>query len=600
MLWVELKVGSNNLICGICYRPPGGDLNYNARFLDNLQRCLDKINIQSNSLVTIIGDFNDHYDSTNQSESTDFGCLLYRWMECNNLFQVITEPTRITQHGATILDLITNCPGYFVHTGILSPPSNCDHSVIFAKMSITFIKQKSYKRFVWDFNNVNESEFCNALVTANLDVFTSHNDIKSIYENWFTGLYNVIESHICHKFVTIRPPDKSWMNNSIRRAIRRRNRLFKIHVKKRTGTSWDRYRPQRNLTTSLIRSNKKKYFSNLNERLQDSSTSSKSWWGIVKSLYGAIMQMSIPTLIEGARYICCSKEKSELFNDYFYAQNLIDDSCAILPSNISYFQTTITLSNIYASEREINNLLKSVDTSKACGCDGIGNKILKLCANGITTSFTSIVNLSLLSGSFPDQWKLANVIPIFKKGDRQSKLNYRPVSLLDLLSKIFEKIVYIRLYNFLSEIFFLNPLQSGFRPDDSTVNQLICLVHKIYDALERGKEVRMVFLDISMAFDKVWHKGLLYKLETIGVRDPLLGWFKSYLTNGKHRVVIDGQFSEWKNIKAGVPHGSVLGPLLFLIISMILLKILKRTVFFTPMIPHFMILLKHQRCLRLN
>jgi hypothetical protein len=277
------------------------------------------------------------------------------------------------------------------------------------------------------------------------------------------------------------------------------------------------------------------------------------------------MQMSIPTLIEGARYICCSKEKAELFNDYFYAQNLIDDSCAILPSNISHFQTTITLSNIYASEREINDLLKSVDTSKACGCDGIGNKILKLCANGITTSFTSIVNLSLLSGSFPDQWKLANVIPIFKKDDRQSKLNYRPISLLDSLSKIDEKIVYIRLYNFLLEIIFLNPLQSGFQPGDSTVNQLICLVHKIYDALERGREVRMVFLDISKAFDKVWHKGLLYKLETIGVRDPLLSWFKSYLTNRKQRVVIDGQFSEWKNIKAGVPQGSVLGPLLFLI-----------------------------------
>jgi hypothetical protein len=129
-------------------------------------------------------------------------------------------------------------------------------------------------------------------------------------------------------------------------------------------TSWDRYRQQRNLTTSLIRSNKKKYFSNLNERLQDSSTSSKCWWGIVKSLYGSKMQMSIPTLIEGASYICCSKEKAELFNDYFYAQNLIDDSCAILPSNISHFQTTITLSNIYASVRQINDLLKSVDTSK--------------------------------------------------------------------------------------------------------------------------------------------------------------------------------------------------------------------------------------------
>jgi hypothetical protein len=125
-----------------------------------------------------------------------------------------------------------------------------------------------------------------------------------------------------------------------------------------------------------------------------------------------------------------------------------------------------------------------------------------------------------LSGSFSDQWKLANVIPIFKKDDRQSKLKYRRVSLLDSLSKIVEKIVYIRLYNFLLEINFLNPLRSGFRPGDSTVNQLTCLFHKIYDALERGREVRIVFIDISKAFDKLWHKGLLYKLEKIGVRDP--------------------------------------------------------------------------------
>ena len=91
-------------------------------------------------------------------------------MECNNLFQVITEPTRITEHGATVLDLIiTNCPGYFVRTGTLSPPSNCDHCFIFAKLSISFIKQKCYKRSVWDFSDVSETELCNALAIANLD-----------------------------------------------------------------------------------------------------------------------------------------------------------------------------------------------------------------------------------------------------------------------------------------------------------------------------------------------------------------------------------------------------------------------------------------------
>ena len=131
---------------------------------------------------------------------------------------------------------------------------------------------------------------------------------------------------------------------------------------------------------------------------------------------------------------------------------------------------------------------------------------------------------------------LANVIPIFKKDDRQSKLNYRPVSLLISLSKIMEKIVFTRLYNFLLEIQFLNRFQSGFRPGDSTVNQLILIVHKIYEALESGKEVRMVFLDISKAFDKVWHRGLIYNLELLGVEDPLLKWFKSYLFGRKQRV----------------------------------------------------------------
>ena len=113
--------------------------------------------------------------------------------------------------------------------------------------------------------------------------------------------------------------------------------------------------------------------------------------------------------------------------------------------------------------------------------------------------------------------------------------------------------MFIRLYNFLLDINFLNPLQSGFRPGDSTVNQLVYLVHKINEAFECGKEVRMVYLDISKAFDRVWHKGLLYNLESIGIRDPLPSWFKSYLSHRKQRVVIDGQSSNWSNVSAGVP-----------------------------------------------
>ena len=134
--------------------------------------------------------------------------------------------------------------------------------------------------------------------------------------------------------------------------------------------------------------------------------------------------------------------------------------------------------------------MRSVDLSKACGSDGIGNFILKICADFIAVPLCRIINESLLEGVYPCMWKLANVIPIFKKDDRQFKVNYRPV--------ISEKVVFTRLYNFLLHIDFLNPFQSGFRPGDSTINQLILITHKIYEALEQGKEVRMVFLDISI------------------------------------------------------------------------------------------------------
>ena len=193
-----------------------------------------------------------------------------------------------------------------------------------------------------------------------------------------------------------------------------------------------------------------------------------------------------------------------------------------IPPAIQPYQTQRFLSSIIATEEQVLELMKGVDISKACGYDGVGNKIIKLCSEGFHVYFTHFINLSLSLGQYPREWKLANVIPLFKNDNRQLKVNYRPVSLLSSFSKICERVVFFYLYNFLMEIGFLYKFQSGFRPGDSTINQLIFLVHKIYEALEGGKEVRVVFLDISKAFDKVWHAGLLRKLEALGVQSPLL------------------------------------------------------------------------------
>ena len=222
---------------------------------------------------------------------------------------------------------------------------------------------------------------------------------------------------------------------------------------------------------------------------------------------------------------------------------------------------------IVATEEEVNDLLKCIDTTKATGPDGISPKLLYEAGASIVPSLTKLINLSLSTSKVPNykDWKIANVIPLFKKGDKHERNNYRPVSLLSCVSKILERIVFKHLFNYLREHGLLSKDQSGFQPGDSTVNQLSFLYHFLAEALDQKKDVHIVFCDIKKAFDRVWHKGLIYKLRKIGISGTLLLWFMDYLNDRHQRVVVRGQQSEVGSIKAGVPQGSVLGPLLFLI-----------------------------------
>ena len=193
--------------------------------------------------------------------------------------------------------------------------------------------------------------------------------------------------------------------------------------------------------------------------------------------------------------------------------------------------------------------------------------MIEICDESLLKPLIVLFRNSIKSSSYPDIWKKSNIISVHKKNNKQLVENYQPISRLPIFGKIFEKIIFNRIYNFLLEEDLLNSKQSGFRPSDSCINQLLAITHKIFEAFDCNLplEVGSVFLNISKASGKVWQKGLLYKLKSMGVSGDLFNLFEHYLSGRLQRVALNGQTSLWRPVLAGVSQDSILGPLLFLV-----------------------------------
>ena len=248
-------------------------------------------------------------------------------------------------------------------------------------------------------------------------------------------------------------------------------------------------------------------------------------------------------------------------NDFFVEQTELDESNASLPPDVPISENN--LNSISTSPLEVESILKSLQLGKATGLDAINNRNLRELASPLSLLLSDHFNYSLSTGKIPLIWKEANGTPIFKKEDSSAVSNYRPISLLSAVGKVLEKVVHKHLLNYVRDHEILTAMQFGFIPGDSTVNHLKDIYNTFCKSLDEGKEVRTVFCDISKAFDRVWHEGLLFKLKSIGVSDSLLQWFRDYLTGREQRVVLPGAASSWKHIKADVPQGSFLFPFSF-------------------------------------
>ena len=253
-------------------------------------------------------------------------------------------------------------------------------------------------------------------------------------------------------------------------------------------------------------------------------------------------------------------DKATMFNDYFYSTFNFAPELPLPPIN---YQEDVELSHIILSVNEVGEQLRLINTAKAIGPDGLPSDVLKTCYKELTPSLTNIFNQSLSEGLVPQAWKCANIVPIFKKGNSNVVSNYRPVSLLPIISKILEKLVHNNIITNLIPKITLK--QHGFMPTKSTVTQLLATFMDVNTNLDAGRRSDVIYFDLAKAFDSVPHNLLKHKLKTFGFNGSLLMWMTNYLENRKQRVVINGKHSDWSLVQSGVPQGATLGPLKFLL-----------------------------------
>ena len=225
------------------------------------------------------------------------------------------------------------------------------------------------------------------------------------------------------------------------------------------------------------------------------------------------------------------------------------------------YRTNTSLAKIIFTTDNIANIIKNLDSNKSHGHNNVSVRMLNLCDASFYKPFRTYLNHC----KFPEVWKNANVVAIFKKWDKQCVINYLPVSLQPICSKIFGRSIYNNKYNYLIDNNLISKNRSGFTRVESCINQLISITHDILNLLDDGFEVRGVFQDISKVLDKVWHEGMIYELQRNGMSGEMLHILISFLNNRKKRFVLNGQSSNWTEDKAGVLQGLIMGLLLFLI-----------------------------------
>ena len=453
-MWFEIVLPQKRLLLCTVYRPPNTPVAYWDYLEYSLETALDYM-----PHIVLLGDLNEDLLSDNHHHLQD---ILTR----KGLRNVIKEPTRATRLLDPVI-LSEDCTCTDSHVVEFSPDIS-DHNGVVVSLNKCINLKKCYKRNVLIYKNGNYEHLNDLIVSTNwLSLFDACQSVDAACDLFIDKLQHFVKECIPSQTVTIRPNDKPWFDSELRREIRIRDRLRKKARKTNSYRDVSKYKTQRNRVNNLKKSAKENFYANLDGLLATQlEKNSTNYWKLLRCL---IKDSGSSTFIPPLVNMGCDNQntpdafsdydKAEALNNYFVSISEINDEAASLPPFVKLCDDE--LSNAAIEEGEIRDIIMSLPVNKASGPDNVNHRLLKHISISISSPLCILFNISLESGKFPSQWKEANVMPLFKKGDKSLPSNYRPISLLSCISKLFERLIFKRMYNYFLHNNLLSKYQSG-------------------------------------------------------------------------------------------------------------------------------------------
>ena len=562
-VWVEIQYKCHTILIGCTYRHPNGKIDH---FIEQYSKVLEKL--PNDSTCIIGGDINIDLLNINHKEVLSYITELSSY----NFFPRIMFPTRITDYSSTLIDHIflklskKDSDAKIMSGNIFAEIT--DHLPVF--IGISFKVERLLKRPL--IRIINEQSLHKFKEKCNSIQWTSLGDMQHI-DDKFDFLQDNLVQAFNESFPLVqksrkRAKDKKWITHGLKISIRHKNRLYKKKILSPTPHNKNKFNEYNKLLQDSIKSAEENYYKALFNDTKDSSIKMWRALGSIINPNKKTKQNHIAKIITETGTFVSSEEISNQMNNYFCT--IGSKLASSIPNGNSFeiylknrVNQTMFLSPI--SESDISREINKLNNCKCPGPDNISPKILKACEPELRKPLTDIFNYSIETVTYPSKLKIAKVIALHKKKSIFYPENYRPISLLSCLDKIFEKLIHKRLMEFINKYKIIIWEQFGFLKKHSTMLALIDVIDNVRGYIDQGEYALGIFLDLKKAFDTVGHSILLSKLEHYGIRGHVNEFLKSYLTNRQQYTMINGSASVTQSISIGVPQGSVLGPLFFLL-----------------------------------